>query len=251
MPSLRIFVVAAILIASLAGCQPAPAAAPPGDQAAPTPAADVDVVSATGVVVPIQEAALSMQASGRLVEILVSAGDEVQAGQELARIDTRDLQQARSNAEAGLKLAQAGLAKAKAGARPEEIATAQAGLRIVEAGATTAERAKIVAEGNVTAAKADQLAAASAVDVALGSQAAAQAAVAAAQANLDKVSQGAAPGALIAAQNDVDNAKAAMQVAQAAYDRIRAARTSGHHSRRWSWSGPQMLTTRPPPGWPT
>jgi HlyD family secretion protein len=227
MPSLRIFALLAILAVTLTGCQRAPAAAPAADQAAPTPASDANVVSATGVVVPIREAALSVQASGRLVEILVTAGDEVQAGQELARVDTRDLQQTLANAEAGLKLAEAGLAKAKAGARTEEIASAQAGIRIAEAGAATAGRAKTVAEGNVVAAKADQQAAASAVEVALGNQASAQAAVDVAQANLEKVLEGATPGALIAAKTDADNAKAAVQVAQAAYDKIRGSADVG------------------------
>lgn len=223
----RVIAVVAILVIALAGCQPAPAGGPAPVEDAPTPAADLDVVSATGVVVPIQEAALSMQASGRLTEILVSAGDEVTAGQELARIDTRDLQQSLTNAEAGLQLAEAGLAKAKAGARAEEIASAQAGLAIAEAGATTAGMAKSVAEGNVAAAEADLQAANAAVDVARGNQASAQAAVAAAQANLNKVLQGAAPGALIAGQTDVDNAKAAMGVAQAAYDRVQGSPNAG------------------------
>ena len=51
--------------------------------------------------------------------------------------------------------------------------------------------------------------------------AAAQAAVAAAQASLNKVLEGAAPGALDrAATDEVANAKAALDVAQAAYDKV-------------------------------
>lgn len=220
MPSRRVFAFAVILILVLTGCQSAPASAPTADQAPPTPDVELDVVSATGVVVPVREAAFGIQASGRLVEILVSPGDEVQAGQELARIDTRDLQQAVANAKAGHTLAQAGLAKARAGARPEEIASAQAGIGISEAAVATAEQAKLVVEGNVAAVNADLQAAASAVDVAVGNEAAAQAAVAVAQANLDRVLEGAAPGALIAAQTEVDNARAAMQLAQSAYDKV-------------------------------
>ncbi len=218
----RVAALAFILVLALAACQAAPpAAGPTVDQTASTPAADLDVVSATGVIVPIQEAALSMPVSGRLTQILVSAGDAVEAGQELARIDPRNLQESLTNAEAGLKLAEAGLAKTKAGARPEELAASQAGVAIAQAGASTAARAKTVSEGNVTAAKADQQAAASAVEVARGNQAAAQAAVAAAQANLNKVLEGASRDALIAAQAEVDNAKAAMSAAQSAYDKVR------------------------------
>jgi multidrug resistance efflux pump len=63
----------------------------------------------------------------------------VTAGQELARLETRDLEQAVRRAEAGLKAAQAQLAKAKAGARPEEVALAEAAVAIAQGNLAAAQ----------------------------------------------------------------------------------------------------------------
>jgi len=114
----------------------------------------VDVVSAEAVVVPCKEADLSFKAVGRVQKILVSEGEMVIAGQELARLETRDLEQAVRQAEAGLKSAQAQLAKAKAGARPEEVAAAEAAVTIAQADVRTAEIAVEIAQGNLVAAQA-------------------------------------------------------------------------------------------------
>jgi len=98
-----------------------------------------DVASAKAVVVPYKEAKLSFQAAGRVLKVLVSEGQVVTAGQELARLETRDLEQAVRRAEAGLKAAQAQLAKTKAGARPEEVALAEAAVAIAQGNLATAQ----------------------------------------------------------------------------------------------------------------
>ena len=90
------------------------------------------VVSAKAAVVPYKKADLSFKAVGRVQEVLVSEGQVVTAGQELARLETRDLEQAVRRAEAELKAAQAQLAKAQAGARPEEVALAEAAVAIAK-----------------------------------------------------------------------------------------------------------------------
>ncbi|MCB9104739.1 MAG: efflux RND transporter periplasmic adaptor subunit [Anaerolineales bacterium] len=64
--------------------------------------------------------------SGEVVEILVNVGDEVQAGDPLARIDDELLRLDLKNAEVALKKAQLDLVKMEAGARDEEIAAARA-----------------------------------------------------------------------------------------------------------------------------
>ncbi len=133
-----------VIVLGLAGCSQFPS---PGSPATtPTPSGPgkeggtADVVSAKAVVVPYKEAKLSFKAVGRVQKVLVSEGQAVTAGQELAKLETRDLDQTVRRAEAGLKSVQAQLAKAKAGARPEEI--------------TLAEAAVAIAQGNLAAAQA-------------------------------------------------------------------------------------------------
>jgi len=91
------------------------------------------VVSATGVVVPFRWATLSFQMAGRVEEMLVEEGDQVQEGQLLVQLDDSELEDAVAQAEAALVTAQAALAQVKAGPRSEELAVAQAGLAAAEA----------------------------------------------------------------------------------------------------------------------
>jgi multidrug efflux pump subunit AcrA (membrane-fusion protein) len=66
-------------------------------------------ISATGAgtVIPAEEIALSFASGGTITELLVQVGDQVEAGDLLARIDDTDAQQALANAQ--LQLAQASL----------------------------------------------------------------------------------------------------------------------------------------------
>lgn len=88
----------------------------------------VATVNATGAVTPKNRASLTFASPGRITEIKVAVGDQVEAGQELAAIDARDLEQAVAQAEAMLRMSQARLAQAKRGATAEEIAAAKANL---------------------------------------------------------------------------------------------------------------------------
>lgn len=81
----RLFCVAIVLSLLLTGCGA-------GEQATPTPtkgeANDTGpVISATGVVVPDQWAALSARNQGVIAEVLVSEGEQVSTGQVLIRLD--------------------------------------------------------------------------------------------------------------------------------------------------------------------
>jgi HlyD family secretion protein len=201
--------VACSIVLALTGCGNAAVPTPQPVVTDPLPSAPegADVVSASGIVVPYREAVLNIRASGRLEEILVSEGQEVSVDQELARVESRDLSQALSEAEAGLRSAQANLAKARAGARPQEIATAAASVAVAQASAKAAENAKQVSEGNLASAEADRQAAEGAVAVARGNAAAAQATLSGAQAALNKLLAGPTQLEIQIAESQVERAK--------------------------------------------
>ena len=90
-------------------------------------------VAATGSIAPRSRAALSFAAPGRITAIKVSVGERVQAGQVLATIDSRDLQQAVAQAEAVLRMSQARLAQAQKSVAAEEIAAAKAAVTSAQA----------------------------------------------------------------------------------------------------------------------
>ena len=91
------------LVLVLAGCSPA---AP----ATPFPPLSLDVsatsapsqVKASAVVVPLQESRLSFIIPGLVEEVSVAEGDQVQAGQALAKLDTSELEYDVISAEAAL-----------------------------------------------------------------------------------------------------------------------------------------------------
>jgi HlyD family secretion protein len=145
-------IVVIMVFGLLCGCSSVPS---PGSPAVtPSPSGTVgksvgDVVSAKAVVVPYKEAKLSFQAAGRVQQMLVSEGQAVTAGQELAKLETRDLEQAVRQAEAGLKSAQAQLAKAKAGARPEEVTLAEAAVAIAQGNLAAAQATLSSAQANL------------------------------------------------------------------------------------------------------
>ncbi|NEO56337.1 MAG: efflux RND transporter periplasmic adaptor subunit [Okeania sp. SIO3B5] len=90
-------------------------------------------ITASGEVQPIQRVNLSPKNQGRLAELYVEQGDRVQAGQVIARMESRDLEVQLRQVQARLESAKANLAKQETGSRPEEIAAARARLNQVEA----------------------------------------------------------------------------------------------------------------------
>ncbi|MEO8600727.1 MAG: efflux RND transporter periplasmic adaptor subunit, partial [bacterium] len=106
--------VAAILFSgAVFGLQPFAAVAQP----VATAASDYDVayrevpqtISAEGLVEAVRQSTVAAQISGQIVELKVSAGDNVKAGQILVRIDQRAAQQALSGSQSQVAEAQAGL----------------------------------------------------------------------------------------------------------------------------------------------
>ncbi|MCB8945630.1 MAG: efflux RND transporter periplasmic adaptor subunit [Ardenticatenaceae bacterium] len=94
----------------------------------------LDVVSAEGQIVPLRHANLAFEGGGEIVEILVTEGQSVQAGDPLAHLDATDLEIAVQQAEAGLTQAQANLTAAQA-----SLQAAQVGVTVAELGVETAQ----------------------------------------------------------------------------------------------------------------
>jgi HlyD family secretion protein len=94
-------------------------------------------ISASGTVQPIQSVNLSPVTAGRVVALYVEQGDSVQAGQVIAQMDDEPIQAQLVQTRAGVAQAQARLAEARAGSRPEEIGQARA--RLAQAQAQLAE----------------------------------------------------------------------------------------------------------------
>ncbi len=87
------------------------------------------VVQMAGQVVAVNSLELDFSGtSGRLVDIMVRTGQEVQAGQELMHLDTTSLQRSLREAEADLKAAEAALTTAQEGAGESELSKAEAEL---------------------------------------------------------------------------------------------------------------------------
>jgi HlyD family secretion protein len=90
-----------------------------------------------------EEVVVASETSGRIAEMLVDRGDDVQVGDVLVRLDDSLLQSQRLEAEAGLVAANANLARVLAGSRPEEIVAARAALNQAQAQRDGAARAVI------------------------------------------------------------------------------------------------------------
>jgi HlyD family secretion protein len=206
-----------------------------GNKATPTPASSAglsdNIVTASGTVVPAKQARLGFRLGGRVRQVLVKASDTVQAGEPLLRLEASELEAAVAQAKAGVVAAQAQLALAKSGARPQEIAAAEAGLAAaraqlaqVKAGPRAEQVA--VAQAQVQQAATNLARAQSLYDQvrglggsleqdALYQRDAAGAALAAAQAQLDLVKAGATVEEIAAAQAVVDQAQAQLDLLKA------------------------------------
>src|SRR5512139_3013681 len=123
-----------LALLSLASCQSAPAL--PG-VATPTPVTELALsgyLEATDVnVVP--------EVGAQILDLSVEEGDQVKAGQVVARLDDLLLQAQRQQAAAALLAAQAALTETLAGPRPEAVAAAEADVKRAQAGLLGARQA--------------------------------------------------------------------------------------------------------------
>jgi HlyD family secretion protein len=179
-------------------------------------------ISATGAgtVIPVEELSLSFSANGTLSELLVQVGDEVQAGDVLARLDDTSARQSVANAE--LQLATASL-QTDPEARERTLALAQIAV----------DQAEI----NLASAQAD-------LDELLNWEpdetavAQAQSNLEVAQANLeDALARDAASGnSLTSVRISVDQAERSLDDAQEAYD------TAYDPGRDWELNDPRRAS---------
>jgi HlyD family secretion protein len=111
-------------------------------------------VDATGSVAPETRLDLSFKsASGRVAEIMVEEGEQVEAGEVLAKLETADLEQALIQAQASLAISEAQLAQTEDGASAEDLASARAAL---ESALADYEEVKAgPSQEDITVAKAD------------------------------------------------------------------------------------------------
>ncbi len=96
-------------------------------------------VTSTGSVEAAAEVNLVFRSSGAVAELNVQPGDQVTAGQVLARLDSQDLLLAQRQAEVGLRLAEARLAQAQKPVEALDLAAAEAGLESARAGLAAAQ----------------------------------------------------------------------------------------------------------------
>lgn len=127
---------------------------PPGWQAVEASSGAIDsTVSATGNVEAQAEAQLRFEISGTVAEILVAPGEQVQAGQPLARLQDEDYRLQVEQARVDLRSAQAELEGLLAGASEQELAEAQA--RLEQARRQYDQTASSVSQADLAAARAD------------------------------------------------------------------------------------------------
>jgi RND family efflux transporter MFP subunit len=140
--------VAVTILAVLPGCQRA--AEDPLDAfasiATVTRGSIADVVQMAGQVQAAYAQEMGVAQIGRVVEVLVQPGQEVQAGQALLRLDTLELERKLREAAADLQAADAALTAAETGAGAAELANAQADLASAKVGVEVAKMQLDLAE---------------------------------------------------------------------------------------------------------
>ncbi len=158
----------------------------------------------SGQVQPIRQVNVSPREAGRLAELLVDQGDEVVAGQVLARMDYGDLASGIRQAQARIQELQARLAEVQAGERPQVIAAAQARVEAARSQVDLAQKEleriqALVQEGVVARSELDQR---------LARLEQAQADLQAAQQELERLQAGSRPETLQQIQAQIAQAQA-------------------------------------------
>src|SRR5690606_26501514 len=117
LPRRRLLMTGLGLVLSAAGWSAAPARAADGRQAPVITVGERAVgegLVLDGSLQAVHQSVLSAQASGRIANLTVKAGDRVKAGQVLAVIDDRATRAGVAQAQAGVAQAEANLAHARA-----------------------------------------------------------------------------------------------------------------------------------------
>ncbi len=157
----------------------------------------VITASGSGILVPAAEMALGFRSGGVLAEVLVEVGDQVEAGQALARLDDADARDQVAQSEISLRQAELDLAELTEEADAAALAAAQASL--------SSARADLTA---LTAPPGDE------------DLLAAQESLKSAQEALADLLAGPDPDEVAIVKADLTLAEMNVRTAQAAYDRI-------------------------------
>ena len=215
-----------LVVALLLGCNSTSNAAENGGTDAtliPPVIETSNIVSAEAFVVPVRFVDVAFETGGRVVDLTIEEGDQVQGGTVLARLDDTDVQASVTAAAAALAQAQANLDSVKAGATVEQIGVAEAAVRraeanleSVKAGPTNeqmamAEAALARAETNL----AQVVTGATPEEIAI-----AQARVNTLQAQLNNVLSGARPEQIEASAAQLRQTEADLSLAQTEYDKV-------------------------------
>jgi HlyD family secretion protein len=142
--------VGSVMLASCAGLPGAAPAATP-TAVAVEPAGPVPVI-ADGKIVPLTDATLAFERGGIVMEVLIAEGEQVSAGQALARLDTRALALRVEEQRVNLQRAEARYQQTAEGASPEAIAAAEAS--IAQAQASQRQAVSNVSRQDIAAAQA-------------------------------------------------------------------------------------------------
>ncbi len=202
-------------------------------------------ITAEGIVMPVDSAAVAFQTGGIVAELMVDEGQSVGQGEALIRLDDSAAAAALAQAEAGLAMAEAarqsamaaGLAESQRMTAEANLATAEAQLALVRVGARAeeilaAESVLAAAEAGVASAAAERDAA---LDISNARVSAAEAQAAAALARLTALNEaydtiittcvtlpdGSEVCPLLGAPEE--NARAQVEAAEAAYSAAQAA----------------------------
>jgi multidrug efflux pump subunit AcrA (membrane-fusion protein) len=145
MAGLLLMVATAMLVAGCAGAAGFGGGAP--TEEVPVVTQDENTVIAEAVIEPARWSQLRFATGGKAVEVAVEEGDAVAEGDLLIRFDSTDAERRVRKAEVALAWAEAQLAQAKAGPRPEEIAVAETALGVARAAIsqTVAQRDELLA----------------------------------------------------------------------------------------------------------
>ncbi|MFK7744117.1 MAG: efflux RND transporter periplasmic adaptor subunit [Roseobacter sp.] len=114
-----------------------------------------------GIVLPSQEVELSFRVGGNLVELPIRGSMQVQAGDVIGQLDTRDFETQKLQLQSQRDQASAELEVLQAGARPQEIVALEAGVEAAQAEvdrlSDQAERTRsLAANGTVSEARLEQ-----------------------------------------------------------------------------------------------
>jgi multidrug efflux pump subunit AcrA (membrane-fusion protein) len=182
-------------------------------------------ISASGEVLAQQRVELSWALSGRIDHVLVDAGDQVQAGDVLARLEADQLERSVRAAEQALKIQEANLAALQRPPGELEVAAAQAAVASAKAqlddllaGPSQEDLAQAQAALASAVARLDDLVAGPTKEELSEAESAVASALTLARAAEKRYSV--AEGQLVGAQNDIDNARNAVERARWAYDAL-------------------------------